>query len=90
MNMSSPCGQIPAVKTTIQQNGKNIEGTIKQPPVNTTTWNRYLSIIVVMASHLLDIPIVASVETQRYLAFILALSVELMDIYLGSVHKCNL
>ena len=49
-------------------------------PMHIVTHNRYTSIIVVMATHLLAIPIVTSVEIQRYLAFILVLSVEQMDI----------
>ena len=69
---------------------QNIEGTIKQSFMNTTMQNRYPSIMVVMATCLLAITIVASVEIQRYLLFILVLSVEQMDTYLGSVHKCSL
>ena len=51
-----------------------------QAPMNTVTQNRYTSISVLMATHLLAIPIAASVATQRYLAFILVSSVEQMDI----------
>ena len=76
--------------TMIQLKGKNIEGTIKQPLMNTAMCSRYPSIIVVMETHLLAITIVASVATQRYLVFILVLSVEWMDIYLGSVQKYSL
>ena len=75
---------------TLIPKGKNIENTIKQPSMKITIWNKYTSIIVVMATHLLAMPIVASVENKMYLAFILVLSVEQMDIYPGSVHKYNI
>ena len=76
--------------TVIQLKGKNIEGTVKQLVMNTTMQSRYPSIMVVMATNLLAIMIVASLEIQRYLVLICVLSVEWMDTYLGSVHKCNL
>ena len=59
------------VMTMILLIGKNIESSIKQPPMTTMTQNKYTSITVVMATHLLAIQIVASVDTQRYLVFIL-------------------
>ena len=75
--------------TVIQLKGKNTEGTIKQPLMNTTMQSRYPSIMVVMTTHLLAIATVASVEIQRYLVFIPSSSVEWMDTYLSSVQKYN-
>ena len=69
--------------------GKSIEDIVKQPVMNCAMQNRYLSIMVVIVTHLRIIMIVASVEIQNYLVFILALLVEQMDTYLDSVHKCN-
>ena len=51
----------------IQSKGKDIEGTIKQPLMNTAMWSRYPFSMVVMAAHLLTITTVASVEIQKYL-----------------------
>ena len=58
---------------------KNIENAIKQPPMKITTWNNYTSIIVVTATHILAMPIVAVVDTQRSLVLILVLSVKQID-----------
>ena len=69
--------------------GKSIEDTFIQPLMNIAMQSRYPFIMVVMATPLLAIMVVASVGIQRYLVFILVLLVEQMDIYLGSVHKCN-
>ena len=69
---------------------KHRKNAIKQPPAKITNQNKYTSIIVVTANHLLAMPTVTSVETQRYLAFILVLSVEQMDNYPGSVHKFDI
>ena len=68
---------------------KNIEDTVIQPLMNITMQSRYPFIMVVMATHLLAIFVVVSVEFQRYLMFILVLLLEQIDTYLGSVHKCN-
>ena len=73
---------------TLMPIGKNMENVIKQPPMNKS--EQHTSITMVTATHLLAMPIVASVVTQQYLAFILVLSVEQMDIYPGSVHRCDI
>ena len=57
--------------------------------MNVTMQSRYPMIMVVMATHLLVIMVVAPVEIQRYLVYITVLLVEQMDKYLGSVHKCS-
>ena len=65
--------------TVIKLEGINIEDTIIPSHMNITMWSRYPSIMVVMATHLLAIMIVVSMEIQGYLVFILVLSVEQMD-----------
>ena len=75
--------------TVTKLEGKSIEDTLIHPLMNITMWSRYPSFIVVMATHLLAIMVVAPVEIQKYLVFILVLLAEQMDTYLGSVHKCS-
>ena len=75
--------------TVTELEGKSIEDTFIQPVMDITMQSRYPLTIVVVATHLLSIMVVASVEIERYLVFIFILLVEQMDIYLGSVHKCS-
>ena len=75
--------------TVTKLDDESIEDTVMQPLINITMWSRYPLIMMIMATHLLAIMVVASVEIQRYLVFILVLFVKQMETNLGSVHKCS-
>ena len=87
--MSKLCGQATTVMTVTKLEGKSIVDSVIQSCMNVAMQSRYPLIIMVMATHLLAIMEVASVEIQWYLVYIFVLLVQQMDTYLGSVHKCS-